>query len=576
MGLNNFTWFYKKYLKPHWAKIIVIFILGLFVSAVPVASIQFIRLMLDDVFSEKNLETLKFISVMIIYLYLVSGLSRFLHFSMQRGLGELMVMHLRNDLYSHMLRLPIKSYSKHHSGTLLTRVITDAQKIPEGMMLGIDFIREPLTFLGFLITAFWASWKLTAIILIIAPIVVFVIAKIGSIIKRYTTRNLEQYGIIGKTLNETISGIRTIKSFSIEVLMRARFLNINRELYRRLFKTYRIEELSTPVVEFIGSLVTAVVIYIGGTWVISGSITQGEFMTVLIALGLSQGPVKKINSSNMKFQAALSAIGRVREIFNLPLEKIRNGSELYNFSKSIEFHNLSFKYPDDDGHALKDINIKINKGEVIALVGESGSGKTTLANLIPRFHNVEEGKITIDGHNINNLNLRSLRDNISIVSQDAFLFNETIYANIICGKRTASYNEVVEAAKSANAYDFIKNFPDGFNTMIGERGFRISGGEKQRITIARALIKGAPILILDEATSSLDSTSELEVQKALNELMKDRTTIIIAHRLSTIKNADRILVLEKGKLLQEGDHKTLIAVEGPYKTLYKKQYGELS
>jgi len=277
--------------------------------------------MLDDVFSHKNIETLKFISVMIIYLYLVSGLSKFLHFTMQRGMGELMVMHLRNDLYSHILRLPIKSYSKHHSGTLLTRVITDAQKIPEGMMLGIDFIREPLTFIGFLATAFWASWKLTAIILIIAPIVVFVIVKIGSVIKRYTTRNLEQYGVIGKTLNETISGIRTIKSFSIEVFMRARFLDINRELYRRLFKTYKIEELSTPVVEFIGSLVTAVVIYIGGTWVISGSITQGEFMTVLVALGLSQGPVKKINSSNMKFQAALSAIGRVREIFNTPLER---------------------------------------------------------------------------------------------------------------------------------------------------------------------------------------------------------------------------------------------------------------
>ena len=574
--MNNFTWFYKKYAKPHWTKLVVIFILGLFVSAVPVASIQFIRLMLDDVFSHKNIETLKFISVMIIYLYLVSGLSKFLHFTMQRGMGELMVMHLRNDLYSHILRLPIKSYSKHHSGTLLTRVITDAQKIPEGMMLGIDFIREPLTFIGFLATAFWASWKLTAIILIIAPIVVFVIVKIGSVIKRYTTRNLEQYGVIGKTLNETISGIRTIKSFSIEVFMRARFLDINRELYRRLFKTYRIEELSTPVVEFIGSLVTAVVIYIGGTWVISGSITQGEFMTVLVALGLSQGPVKKINSSNMKFQAALSAIGRIREIFNTPLEKIRNGSELYEFSKSIEFKDVSFKYPDDDNYALKAINLKINKGEIVALVGESGSGKTTLANLIPRFHNVDEGKIIIDGNSINELSLRSLRDNISVVSQDTFLFNDTIYANIICGKRTASYNEVVEASKSANAYNFIKKLPDGFNTMIGERGVRISGGEKQRVTIARALIKGAPILILDEATSSLDSISELEVQKALNELMKNRTTIIIAHRLSTIKNANRILVFDKGKLLQEGNHNHLIGIEGPYKTLYQKQYGHIS
>lgn len=573
--MKNFLWFTRIYVRPHWPKIALIFVLGLIVSAIPVASLQFIRLMLDDVFSQKNLHTLKFISVTIIYLYIVSGLSRYLHFTMQRGLGELMVMHLRNDLYSHILKLPLKAHSKHHSGALLTRVITDGQKIPEGIMLGIDFIREPLTFAGFLITAFWASWKLTAMILIIAPIIIFLITKIGLTVKRYTQKSLEQYGVIGTNLNETLNGMRTIKAFSIEVLMRARFLNINRELYKRIFKTYRMEEMSTPLMEFVGSLVTAVVIYMGGLWVITGKITQGEFMTVLVALGLAQGPIKKINSSNLKFQGALAAIDRVKDVFNIPIEKTRYGSQLDKFSNSIKLEKVSFKYPEENDYALKNVNLEIKKGEVVALVGASGSGKTTTANLIPRFYDVEEGQILIDGKDIKEFTLKSLRDNIAMVSQDTFLFNDTIYTNILCGRRTATREEVIEAARSANAYDFIMKLPEGFDAILGERGLRLSGGEKQRITIARALIKKAPILILDEATSALDSDSELEVQKALKELMKNRTTLVIAHRLSTIKSSNRIVVLEKGTIVQEGTHESLISKDGPYQVFYQKQYGEL-
>ena len=575
MELNNFLWFTRKYVRPHWPKIALLFVLGLIVSAIPVASLQFIRLMLDDVFAQKNMQTLKFISVTIIYLYAISGLSRYVHFTMQRGLGELMVMHLRNDLYSHILRLPLKIQSKHHSGALMTRVVTDGQKIPEGIMLGIDFIREPMTFAGFLITAFWASWKLTAMILIIAPIVIFLIVKIGTIVKRYTQKSLEQYAIIGTNLNETFSGMRIIKAFSIEVLMRAKFLNINRELYKRIFKIYRMEEMSTPLVEFVGSLVTALVIFMGGKWVISGYITQGEFMTVLVALGLAQGPIKKINSSNLKFQGALAAIDRVKEVLNIPIEKTRNGVQLDNFSDSIRFKDVSFKYPEEKDYALRNINLDIRKGEVVALVGASGSGKTTMANLIPRFYDIEEGNIFIDGKNINTLSLKSLRENIAIVSQDTFLFNDTIYTNILCGRRTASKEDVISAARSAYAYDFIMKLPQGFDTMLGERGLRLSGGEKQRITIARALIKESPLLILDEATSALDSESEVEIQKALKELIKNRTTLVIAHRLSTIKSSNRIIVLEKGKIVQEGTHERLINVDGPYKVFYEKQYGEL-
>ncbi|MFH1223703.1 MAG: ABC transporter ATP-binding protein [Pseudomonadota bacterium] len=574
--MKNFLWFTKSYLRPHWKLLTFTFTLGIIVSVIPVASVQLIKPVLDDVFMAKNLDTLKLVALAVIALYFVGGLSKYFHFTFQRGIGELALMHMRNDLYSHIVRLPVKSHSKYHSGTLLTRVINDGQKIPEGIMLSFDFIREPITFAGFVITAFLASWKLTTMILLIAPMVIFVIAKVGVTVKRYTHRNLEQYGVLGAALNESFNGIRIIKAFAIEVLMKAKFLDINRKLYKVLYKTYRVEEISTPLVEFIGSLMIALVIYAGGVWVIGGTATQGEFMTVLVALGLAQGPIKKINSSNLKLQAALAAIERIREVLNIPMEKITKGLQLEKLSNSIKFEDVSFKYHDGETPALRNINLEVKKGEVVALVGSSGSGKTTLVSLLPRFFDISSGKITIDGLNIEELSLKSLRDNIALVSQDTFLFKDTVSANILCGKRTASSDDVIAAAKAAYAYDFIMKLPQGFDTMLGERGLRLSGGEKQRITIARAIIKNAPILVMDEATSALDSESENAIQKALGELMINKTTFVIAHRLSTIKNATRIIVLEHGKIAEHGNHAELISRAGAYKKFYEKQYGAVS
>ena len=572
--MNNFLWFTKNYLRPHWPKIVIAFILGIVVSVVPVASVQLIKPVLDKVFVGKNIATLQFVTISVVVLYFVSGLSRYFHFLMQRGLGEYALMHLRNDLYSHMLRLPVSTLSKHHSGSMFTRVINDGQKIPEGIMLSFDLIREPVTFMGFIATAVIASWKLTLMILIVAPFVVFVIAKVGATVKRYTHRNLEQYGTLGSILNETFNGLRVIKAFSIEVLMRAKFLDINRTLYRVIFKTYKVEEISTPLVEFIGSLITALVIYVGGLWVINGVITQGEFMTVIVTLGLAQGPIKKINNSNLKLQASIAAIGRIREVMNLPIEKISQGIQLNGVSSSINFKNVSFMYPDGDENALKNIQLDIKKGQVVALVGSSGSGKTSLANLLPRFFDPQQGEILIDGINVKDFSLKSLRQNIGIVTQDMFLFSDSVYMNVATGRRTASREEVLKAASLAHADQFIAKLPNGIDTVLGEKGLRLSGGEKQRLTIARAIIRNSPILILDEATSALDSESEEAVQKALKKLMENKTTIVIAHRLSTIKNADRIVVLEKGEIVQEGKHEELIAVDGAYKKFYQKQYGE--
>ncbi len=567
--MKNALWFMRRYLRPHWPKLVLVFFLGIIVSAIPIASVQFIKPVLDDVFVGKNVAMLKLVAISVVVLYLISGISKYIHFTLQRGIGELALMHLRNDLYTHIIKLPVKHHSKYHSGVLLTRIINDGQRIPEGIMLSFDFLREPITFFGFLISAFIASWKLTVMILIVAPIVVYVIAKVGTTVKRYTHRNLSQYGVLGTSLNETFGGIRVIKAFSIETLMKARFLNVNKELYRIVFKTYKVEELSTPLVEFIGSLIMSVVIFIGGMWVIKGQVTPGEFMTVFVSLGLAQGPIKKITSSNLKLQAAIAAIERIRDILALPTEKTRQGVHLGGFKESIQFKNISFKYPEEENYAIKNIDLEVKKGEI---VGSSGSGKTTIVNLLTRMYDVEEGSILIDGQDVQTFSLNSLRDNIAVVTQETFLFNDTIRMNIMTGNRKATDAEVTDAARSAYAESFINKIPEGLDAMLGEKGLRLSGGEKQRITIARAIIKQAPILVLDEATSALDSESEQEVQKAITKLMEGKTTIVIAHRLSTIKNAQRIVVIDKGSIVEEGTHTELLNKNGAYKKFYQTQF----
>lgn len=569
---SNFFWFFKNYLKSYIFQIIFIFFLGILVSVTTVAVIQFVKPMLDDVFINKDLEVLKFISIAIVALYLVSGLTRYLYFTMKKSLGEKATMELRNDLYIHILKLPLHTHTKYHSGELYSRVVNDSQQVTKGIMSFMELIREPLTFLGFLLTALFSSWKLTLIILTVAPIVFYIIATVGKLIKRYTNRSLEQFGLIGIILNESFTGMKIIKAFTIEYLIKLRFLENNKKLYNAMVKIYKIENLSTPFVEFLGSIIAAIVIYIGGVWVINSEITQGQFMTVLIALGLAQQPLKAINSSNISLQTAISGIDRIKEILNLKIEKIHIGEKLKEFNNSIELKNVNFNYIDSESNVLKNINLEIKKGEVIALVGTSGSGKTTLANLIPRFFEPSSGEILIDGVNINRYSLKSLRKKIALVSQDTFLFKDSIKTNMLAGNNKANKEDIKNALNLAYAYDFVETFEDKEETIIGERGTRLSGGEKQRLAIARAIIKNAPILILDEATSSLDTESEIKVQKALDRLMENKTTLVIAHRLSTIKNANKIIVMENGKIVQEGKHSDLINIKGPYKDFYEKQW----
>jgi len=350
--------------------------------------------------------------------------------------------------------------------------------------------------------------------------------------------------------------------------MKVKFMKFNEELFKVLFKSIRVQELSSPVVEFLFSIVASIVIIIGGTWVIDGKLTPGEFLGIFVALGLCQDPLKKLNIANISFQTSIAALKTIKSILILEPEKTDIGSDFKNFNFNIEFKNVNFSYDEDEEFKLENINLDIKKGEIIALVGESGSGKTTIANLLLRFFNIKSGEILIDGVNIKEYSIDSIRKNISYVSQDTFLFNDTIEDNIRLGLSNLKIEDILDYSYSSC---FVNNLNEKEKTILGERGARLSGGEKQRISIARALNKDAPILVLDEATSALDNYSEEKVQSAIYNLMKGKTTIIIAHRLSTIINADKIFVFSKGKIVEAGTHNELIKTSKIYKNLYQKE-----
>lgn len=486
-----------------------------------------------------------------------------------------MMVRLRNDLYDKILKLPIGFFSEQRKGDIMSRMTNDTWELESAVANTLDgLIKEPLNIIFLLGFLFFLSPQLSMILLILLPVAGFIIGRISKSLKKQSSVAAERSADGLSILEETLGGMRVIKAFNAEKQIQDKFLKTNDALFHVKNKMNFRRDLASPISEFLGIVVLSVILWFGGKLILENQgfgLNGSSFITYIALFSQIINPAKSLSTAFYNMQRGTAALGRIEEIIKTPntITEPAHPKQLDSFSKAIEFKNVSFSY--DDVTILKNINLTIEKGKTIALVGSSGAGKSTLADLIPRFHDVSSGALLIDGVNIKEYSLQSVRKHISIVTQEPILFNDTIANNIILGSDITSIDAIQDAARVANAHHFIVNKEEGYNTNIGDRGNKLSGGEKQRLTIARALLKNPPILILDEATSSLDTESERLVQDAINNMMQNRTSIVIAHRLSTIRNADEIIVLQKGEIAERGTHDGLMQQKGIYHRLVEMQ-----
>jgi len=561
-----------KYLKPYWPKLVFAMIFMALVASTNGLTAYIVKPVLDNIFFEKNALMLNVIPFGVILLYLLKGIFDYFQAYLMGFVGQKVITDLRDEIFNALQKQPLMYFDKTPTGTIISRIINDVTLVQSAVSDAFTAILKYIfTIIGLVCVVFYRDWKLATIAFIVLPFATYPIVSFGRRLRRISTRTQKEMAKLTNFLHETITGQRIVKAFCMEDYESRRFKDENETLFRIILKRYKIRALSSPIMEVLGGIAIAVIIWYGGSEVISGKSTPGNFFSFTAALLMLYEPIKRLNRENHNIQQGLAASQRVFEIIDREPEIKENehAINLENVKGIIEFKDVYFKY--EEKMVLKNINLKIDQNEVLAIVGESGVGKTTLANLIPRFYDVAKGSIEIDNIDIRNITLNSLRKNIALVTQDVILFNDTIKANICYGE-SQDMERMEEAAAMAYANDFISKLPKQYDTIVGEKGIRLSGGQKQRIAIARALYKNTPILILDEATSSLDVASEVEVQKAFDNLMKGRTTIVIAHRLSTVMNANRIIVLDGGTIVQTGSHAELIETDGHYKRLYELQF----
>jgi len=537
--------------------------------------ITYVRTVLvESINTRGKINTLAFITALVVASIFFKNLFLYLAYRILTPLKNKIMIRLRNEMYQKILNLPIGYFTERKKGDVISRMTNDSVEV-EGSVVGSleGWIRDPLTIIITLITLVLISVQLTLFVLICIPIVGFVLGRISRSLKRQSGE-LAIHGSEGiSLLEETLSGLRVIKAFNYEDFVRAKFFrNSDKLLEVRNKMGYR-RDLAAPVSEFLGVLIFAMILFFGGQLVLNErfDLTGSLLLTYLGTFYNLINPTKTLSTSFSNMRKGAAAMDRIEEMLSTKntIDENPTGKKLDGFAKSIELKNVSFSY--DGAIVLKNINLNVEKGKTVALVGSSGAGKSTLADLVPRFHDVTEGELLIDGINIKEYSLRSVRDQISVVTQEPILFNDTIENNVKLGKQDATIEEIEEAAKVANAHNFISKKEQGYQTNIGDRGSKLSGGERQRLTIARAIVKNPPILILDEATSSLDTESERLVQDAINNMMENRTSIVIAHRLSTIRHADEIIVLQKGEIVERGTHDELIQKGGYYHKLVMMQ-----
>ena len=564
-----------RYSRPYWWRIAIAMVGTLCVAGTDGAVAYLVEPVLKRIFSEQDKVIFAVLPLGIIGIFLFRAVCRYLYDYFIVTAGQLAIQDIRNDLYRCNLFLSLRFFSKNSTGALISRTLSDVAVMQEGVATVVTgLLRDGVTVIGLLGIVFYRNWQLAIISFIVIPLTAIPAQRIGKRIKRLSSQSQEMVGGLAAILQETFSGIKVIKAFGLEQREIGRFVSKNLDYYRYVRKTIKYASLSTPIVETITSLGIAAVVWYGGSLVMNGAMTASEFFSFITAMIMLFNPVKKLTGTYNTIQRSVGAAERVFEIID-EKQDIVDGPDAVavgRISGLVEFRDVSFRY--DDEYVLRHISLEARQGEVVALVGPSGAGKSSMVSLLLRFYDPTEGAVLFDGRDIRSIRLTSLLEQVALVDQETILFNDTLSNNIRYGRPGASLAEVEAAARAAYAHDFIMQMPEGYETVIGDRGVRLSGGQRQRICIARAILKDTPILILDEATSALDTESEQMVQKALNNLMANRTTFVIAHRLSTILHADRIVVLDGGRIVEEGTHAKLLERQGLYKKLCDMQFSD--
>ncbi len=556
-------------------RLIMAMLCALVVSGTITAIGYLIKPVTDKIFIEKDMTKLVLLPIVVIVVFAVRAVTMYGQDFFMSSVGERIVRRFRDALFDSIHDLPLSFFHNERTGRLMSRISNDVSIIKGMVSTAVtSVLRDYFTVVGLTVVIFYQNWRLALVALIVLPVAFYPVVELSRRVRRVSTGLQEAMADLSSFLHESFAGSKIVKAFGMEAYEKDQFHRRSQELYHLEMRAVIVRGLSSPVMEFFGGLGIAFILWYGGSGVIAGKSTPGTFVSFLTCVMLLYDPVKKLTQANNAVQQGLAAVDRIFDVIERTSE-IQDPADpkpLGRGPHTVRFEDVWFGY-DHTLPVLKEISLTVKQGEVLALVGMSGGGKTSLVNLIPRFYDVTQGAIRIDGIDIREVTVADLRREIAVVTQEPILFNDTVRNNIAYGRQTATQEEIEAAAKAAYAFDFISQFPKGFDTEIGELGNRLSGGEKQRMCIARALLKDAPILILDEATSSLDTEAEAVVQKALENLMSGRTTFVIAHRLSTVARADRIVVVVDGRIVEEGTHEALMARGGEYCKLYRMQFG---